>query len=257
MVNTDVFIEREFARIGARVAIRSSNTLGLDVLRDRRGEYFEIRLPGAATAAVLDRSHADRHLLLLVNSEGVKSRFLFGHDERHWFVAAIPESARAVTGIGKAKVALQPAAVREAADRLRSKYRLRRRNSAYARQGEWFFVPAPDVKPNPISVLRREPLSRGLAGKPHMMELAYRRGGVSVYVNRQHPAGVTHDEFDALPEVERQDMGWRAMVRDAEVFAQGRITHRDHATLVLRGWHRVFMNTEFGALAMLHVTFLD
>lgn len=47
------------------------------------------------------------------------------------------------------------------------------------------------------------------------------------------------------------------MVRGADVFAMGRVSHPDHATVVLRGWHRVLMNTERDARAMRHVAFLD
>ena len=34
------------------------------------------------------------------------------------------------------------------------------------------------------------------------------------------------------------------MVRNPEVYVKGAITHPDHATLVLRGWHRVYLNGE-------------
>jgi hypothetical protein len=57
-----------------------------------------------------------------------------------------------------------------------------------------------------------------------MMQFAYRQGGELVWV---------------------------------KVFAKGAIRHPDHATVVLRGWHRVSMNTEQAARAMRHVAFLD
>jgi hypothetical protein len=44
---------------------------------------------------------------------------------------------------------------------------------------------------------------------------------------------------------------------DAEVYARGRVSHRDHKTVVLAGWHRVLMNTEAGAPGAPSVTFLD
>jgi hypothetical protein len=47
------------------------------------------------------------------------------------------------------------------------------------------------------------------------------------------------------------------MMREADVFAKGAVRHPDHATVVLRGWHRVAMNTEQAARAMRHVGFLD
>jgi hypothetical protein len=94
-------LDIKFARIGARLKIvdrltrRTSGVVSLDVQADRKGEFFEIvRQPGAeAEIAVLDVQPADRHLLLLVREGKDKSKFLCGHDERHWFVAGIPESA--------------------------------------------------------------------------------------------------------------------------------------------------------------------
>ena len=89
-----------------------------------------------------------------------------------------------------------------------------------------------------------------------MMEYAFRQGGETVYVNRKHPNGLSEAEFRALSE--KAKLGsWDKMVRDAEVYAKGAIRHPDHATVVLRGWHRVLMNTENEARAMEHVVFLD
>lgn len=105
-------------------------------------------------------------------------------------------------------------------------------------------------------MLYNEPLSRG-AGTAHLMELAFRRGGETVYVSRRYPSGLTHDEYRALPDRDRRSESWDEMVRDAEVYARGAIRHPDHATIVLPGWHRVLMNTERGARAMRHVAFLD
>ena len=139
---------RHFAVIGARARVapvERAGAVALDVRSDGRGELFELRMPERASARVLDADRADRHLLLLVAEGAEKSRFLCGHDERHWFVAAIPEAARGVVDVPSAKRALQPDAVRETALRLRAKDRLRRRTRAFLRQGEWFFVPAPSL----------------------------------------------------------------------------------------------------------------
>jgi len=252
-------IERRFGFIGARARLITAPATGrvtIDVRRDRDHEHFELRLPNSASAAVLDADKSARHLLLLVTADGEKSRFLCGHDERHWFVSAIPEAASGVVTVRNAMEALQPEAVRAAAHQIRPKERLRRRTKVFRRQGEWFFVPVSGLEPDPRLVLRREPLSRG-GGKPHIMEFAFRRGGTTVYVSRVHPTGLTQEKFDALSDEERRKQSWRQMVRDAEVFALGRIRHDDHATLVLHRWHQVFMNTEPGARAMRHVAFLD
>jgi len=252
--------ERRFAAIGARVKVirmareRSSR---IDVGSDSRGEFFELRVARSRSASfeVVDADRDDRCLLLLVREAGEKSKFLCGFDERHSFVAAIPESARGVTGVVSAKDALQPDAVREAVARVRPRDRFRRRNAAYVRQGEWFFLPRWALVVDERDVLRDEPLSRG-RGKDHVLELAFRRGGETVFVNAEHPGGISVAEFELLPP-SQQRSGWREMVRDPELYAKGSVRHPDHNTVVLHGWHRVLMNTEQGARAMRHVAFLD
>jgi hypothetical protein len=253
-------LQRRFAAIGARIKVAGDacGSPRIDVRSDRRGEFFEVRFVGRGHAVdleVVDVKRAERHLLLLARDDEAKSKFLCGYDERHWFVAAVPENERGVTGVQTAKTALQPAPVRDAIERVRPKNAFRRRNPAYVRQGEWFFVPAPTVNPRVTEVLFDEPLSRG-RGKAHLMQFAYRRGGELVWVNRRHPNGITDAQYRDLSRA-HQNESWTQMVRDADVFAKGTIRHPDHATVVLRGWHRVAMNTEQAARAMRHVVFLD
>jgi hypothetical protein len=254
-------LERRFAAIGARLNVVGppGGSPRIDVGADARGEFFDVRFAGTGLPVeleVVDVDRADRHLLLLVRDGREKSKFLCGHDERHWFVAAVPEDARGVTGVAAAKAALQPELVRTAVGRARPKDPFRRRNAAYVRQGEWFFVPALDIDPPSAFVLRNEPLSRG-RGKAHMIEHAYRRGGEVVWVNRRHPRGISDARYRQLTEQDRRSGGWTRLVRNPELFATGAIRHADHATVVLHGWHRVVMNTEQGARAMRHVAFLD
>ena len=254
-------LERRFAAIGARLNVVGppAGAPRIDVGSDARGEFFDVRFArfgGPVELEVVDVDRHDRHLLLLVRDGEEKSKFLCGHDERHWFVAAVPEDARGVTGVATAKAALQPALVRTAVGRARPKDPFRRRNAAYVRQGEWFFVPAPGVDPPAASVLRNEPLSRG-RGKAHVIELAYRHGGEVVWVNDRHPSGVSEARYRGLTEKDRRGGSWTPFVRDPELYAKGAIRHPDHATVVLDGWHRVLMNTEQGARAMQHVVFLD
>lgn len=259
------------ARWGRRVTTTQPQRFGvprLDVRSDSKGEYFDISFPANTEPAqvdVVDIKADDRHLLLLVKTEGErqgevnKSKFLCGHDERHWFVAAIPEAARGVGDVRRAKEALQPTAVKEllANSGLKPDKKLKRKNEVYQRQGEWFFVPAADLVPDEAMIRKNEPLTRGRGSKPHTMEQCYRTGGTTVYVNRQHPTGISQKAYNALPEAERKAPGWRVMSRDARVYAKGRISHADHATIVLATWCQVFMNTESQAAAMRHVAFLD
>jgi hypothetical protein len=260
-MSTEV-LERRFAAAGARLKVPDGPWRGeprIDVRADSRGEYFDLRFGGGdadVELEVVDVQPRDRHLLLLARVAGEKSKFLCGHDERHWFVAAVPEAARGVTGVAAAKAALQPWPVRASVQRARPKDPFRRRNAAFVRQGEWFFVPAVRIDPPEALILRDEPLTRG-RGRPHVMQFAYRRGGDAVYVNRDHPAGISEARYARLRPEQRRSGGWRRLVRDPEVYAKGAVRHPDHATIRLAGWHRVLMNTEHGASAMRHVAFID
>ena len=262
-------LERAFAKMGARIEFgrltrtnrfsgRSvSEGLALDVRRDRLGEYFLIsRTPASTTElVVLDVQPTDRHLLLLSRDGGEKHRFLLGHDERHWFVAGIPESTP-VSRVRDAKQALKPDLVQSSERGLRAKYRDRRSNPARIRQGEWFFIPVPDVQVKQLLVLRNEPIARG-GGKPHLCEELTRFGGETVYVSRGAPNGLTEEQYRALSDGERSRWNWRVMRRNPKVYVRGRVRHPDHQTVVLDGWHEVLSNTENLSHAMRNVAFLD
>jgi hypothetical protein len=256
-------LERRFAAIGASLRVADAPWLGaprIDVRAEGRQEYFDLAFAGSgdpSDVSVVDTAPADRHLLLLVRNRGEKSKFLCGHDERHWFVAAVPETARGVTGVETAKAALQPPVVALAAERLRRrKRRFDRRNPAYIRQGEWFFLPEPGLRVDERFVLRNEPLARP-GGTPHVLRYAFRRGGTVVYVHWRTGRMIGEAGYARLSEKARKDGRWNRMVRDPELFARGSVRHPDHATVVLPTWHRVLMNTEQGARAMAHVAFLD
>jgi hypothetical protein len=141
----------------------------------------------------------------------------------------------------------------------RSKNRFTRRNEAFVRQGEWFFVPAPRLVVNERMVLRNEPLRRGFGSKPHMCQFAYRTGGRFVWVCQRHPRGVTDERYRHLLRTNPSagGWGWRQMFRDPAFYARGRVWHKDHKTVVLDVWHRVAMNTEREAPFAPRVAFLD
>jgi len=270
-------LERKFEAIGARATVRFEEPRfvefsremivpRLDIREDGKGEYFDIHYFGRGTPApldVVDCHPRERHLLLLARAER-KSKFLCGHDERHWFVAAVPEASRGVATVPTAMEALRPEPVlhRMASERIAGEQRFSRKNRAFRRQGEWFFLPEPGLVVDPKLVLRNEPLSRGAGSKPHRMEFAYRLGGTTVYVNQRYPIGMAQAEYAALSEEDRREaerLGgrFRIMTRDPLLYARGRIAHADHATITLNVWHRVVMNTENNALARQHVAFLD
>jgi hypothetical protein len=261
-------IERQFAKIGARAKVHAATGrnaragVAIDIDRDVAGEFFDIAIGRDAPEeiAVVDAQPRLRHLLLMTVQDDGKHKFLCGHDERHWFVAAVPERAP-VSNVKTAFEALKPRAVQFEVNRrnVKPKNRNRRRNEAFLRQGEWFFVPVPgQLRINEFLILRNEPLRRGM-GKPHICEELVRTGGELVYVSSQHPNGLTAREHQKLisRKPELRGLQWVAQRRNPNVFVRGKIRHADHKTIVLNGWHQVLMNTETQAVAMRHVAFID
>jgi len=201
------------------------------------------------------------HLLLFVRQpDGKAARFLCGHDEREWFVAAVPGGASSVV---QAKEALKPFAVRARQNQLKvpTQLRNRRKNAAFRRQGEWFFVPVSSGARDPINekfVLYNEPLRRGV-GKAHFVEQLFRVAGELVYVCSKYPNGVSEARYRQLllNKPSAAQWGWQALRRNPRVYARGKIRHPDHAAITLLDWHRVVMNTETETDAMRNVAFLD
>ena len=271
-------IETKFAAMGARLKVREAPSglmmwrtnpvpainYAVDIQRDAQGQYFELRVPaqvrGSLEATVLQAEPRQRHLLLLVRTTSDKpqlDRFLCGHDEREWFVAAVPGGASSVR---QAMDALQPREVREALARhhVSSHQRYSRKNEAFRRQGEWFFLPEPALVVDEKLVLRNEPLRRG-AGKPHLVEQLHRSGGETVHTCTEHPNGLTEREYRdlLLGNPAAAQWRWRVMRRNMVVHARGTVRHSDHDVITLRGWHRVLMNTETQTRAMANMAFLD
>ena len=274
----DIHVEKAFRSIGARVKVREAprprppwrrpRPLATDIGQDRRGEFFEVLTGPGVDPEFLAMSvvPSDRHLLLMAKrvpdadepaQPGSTQKFLCGHDERSWFVAAVPDGPSTVR---EAKEALKPAVVRASQDRRKVKTRDRnkRKNAGFIRQGEWFFVPRPEFEPEDNAVLKSEPLIRG-RGKPHIAQFAYRRGGTTVYVARDYPQGLTQVEYTELIRTDPKaaNLYWQTRRRDPEVYVKGKVKHPDHKTVVLPFWHLVMPNTESRAPAMRHVTFLD
>jgi hypothetical protein len=276
-----IVLQRQFDRIGAWLEVgiaplddwrfagrwwrrdRSPRSFLLDVRSDKRGEVFDLTIRQDAYD-VLDIVAVDvcpelRHLLLLVCEETAeyKRKFLCGHDERHWFVAAMPDN-RSVKSVHEAMDALKPQAVLDArhAHQVRPKNWNRRRSAGFVRQGEWFFVPSLGFEPdNPELILHDEPIQRS-GGTPHVVEMLYRRGGETVYVGREYPAGLTECAYERLiardPAARHED--WRLMRRNPEVYAMGEVRHPDHKTVILPFWHHVLMSGESRSK---NVAFLD
>jgi len=262
-------IERHFAKIGARAKLSAGahrrlrpEGVSIDIGRDGDGEFFDVAIGRAFNAelSVLDIQPRSRHLLLMARDDEGKHKFLCGFDERHWFVAAVPEG-RAASTVDTAMEALKPKIVQRELTRRRVKPRKRnrRRNEAFVRQGEWFFLPVPlGTRVNQSLVLRNEPLRRG-AGKPHMVDELVRDGGEAVYVSNEHPNGLTPREYQKLisRRPEERHLGWVIQRRNPRVLVRGKVRHPDHKTVTLDDWRLVVQNTETQSAAMRHVAFID
>ena len=245
-MTTEEYLRRHLSRMGARLKLQLDAALRvkirINVSRDRSGEFFDIRCWPGTNPEILDVRPDWRHMVLMVRDDGNKNKFLLGRDERHWFVAALPDDG--VHDVRTAIASLRP-------EEIEGKIAIR--------QGEWFFVPAPDLEADPKAIQRNEPLTRSAWSKPHICEQMVRQGGVVVMVCSAFPAGITEPEYHQLIESDptHRHQGWRRMVRDAEVYVRGEVRHRDHKTLHLERWHRVYMNRERFAAHAGQIAFLD
>lgn len=162
----EAHLARHFERIGARLQIeraedaprsrgRVMEPFTLDANEGDRGSREDAYVSRVRPQvypdicfAVLDVRPKMRHLLLMARPlDGVpdakeRSRFLCGHDERHWFVAAVKNGQDAPTGVNEAMESLKPAGIARLQHRMGVSAHLwnRRKNPAFQRQGEWFFV---------------------------------------------------------------------------------------------------------------------
>lgn len=260
-MNTQL-LNRHFAKIGARVVFGQNrlrtNNLQIDIGNDREGEFFDIAggRQELSQLEVIDTQPRMRHLLLM-SRDSNKSKFLCGHDERHWFVAGVPGGS--VSSVKTAFESLKPQIVRwsERQQRVKPRLKNRRKNPVFIRQGEWFFLPW-DRPVDARWILRNEPISR-TGGKPHMCEELVRTGGQEVYVSAQYRNGLTPQAYRSLlsrrPKL--RSLNWVVQRLNPDVLIRGKVRHPDHKTIVLNGWHRVAMNTEHESPSMRHIAFLD
>jgi hypothetical protein len=274
-------LERRFAQIGAKVRVRTLEPPGRDLRRralrvtrpfdpreatvDYRNGQYVVSLGPDADVKVLDVRPKEKHLVLMTNS----TRMLVGHDERDWFVAAVPG---AITTVQQARDRLKPPEVRAAEKGLKRDKSNKRRNGRTVRQGEWFFVPAPEFAPTEIH--RNEPIARSRGGRmasSHICEELCRAGGQTVYQFRAMMYSRSQNELDAMNEQIKgvralvggqpateaararavsafpqfaDDRYWTPWVVGMDVYVRGAVRHPDHATVKLAGWHRVLGNTE-------------
>ncbi len=267
-------LERHFARIGARIEVSQratpnrGTTFAIDVAQGKKGSFLDVVLSDDEQqhVEVVDVQPKRRHLLLMVRDKtgnrSEKHKFLCGHDERDWFVAAVPD-VWGVSNVLTAMEALKPKEVQDeqAVKGVKQKRRNRRRNEAFLRQGEWFFLPRPNLEVDRSRVLQNEPLTRN-QGKPHVAEFLYRKSDSVeeyVYASPEYPQGLTEDAHSRLlwEKPHKRFLPGRWIRRDSEVYVRGAVRHKDHKTIYLGCWHLVRANRENEASANQYVEFLD
>ena len=271
-------INKIFDNIGSRVTFRnardrserlSTPALLINIAVDRKGEHFSITINSDVDESnieiqMLDCNQDLKHMLLhvryprLINSGApdnrklklgnvfvdkldpwVNEKLLLGHDEMHWFVAGVSSS----TSIKQAFDNLRPKEVTRMAmtSGVDPKKLYKRKNKGFIRQGEWFFVPV-DFTPDRMTVIHKnEPINR-TGGKPHYVEEVVRSGGTTVYTWGDSGRAISEAEFTKLPIADRANYKMRR--QDARVLARGKVVHPDHKTIVLGGWHQVFLSNE-------------
>jgi len=262
-MGADVVVRKITNRRWGRQLIRPS----IDIREVEGKETFILDVPedlsDRVSVSVIDNQPKLRHLLLQIRTEGEIAgraeveKYLCGHDERHWFVSAVQAK-----NVKDAFDALKPKDVHAHEKRIGVKRARKNKhhNEAFTRQGEWFFVPAPDFNPGKNAIIHKnEPISRGRGSKPHMCEELIRFGGERVYVSSSRPNGITESEFnkmrrEAVARGERQTENWQLRVADATVYVRGKVRHPDHKTVDLKVWHRVQIN---GEIVSANVRFLD
>lgn len=259
-------IQSEFERAGARVCIQPLNRqslqqiqrpLSIDISKDESGEYFDIRLAANVGLAVVDVQPRHRHLLLKAwNALGV-DRFLCGHDERHWFAAALPSGPKAIN-VAAAKEALKPELVKRLEQR-RHKGKRHRRHDVYLRQGEWFFIPCPHASIDHSRVRRVGILSRGGGSKPHSCSFLYEDGEREYECARYPKLVFSESEYKHILQTRRKakQWKWRQLPFHPDRYVKGWIQHEDHSPLFLDVWHRVEMNRESNVLSMSRMIYRD
>jgi len=277
-------IKKMFENMGSRLTIRTgtstrmrdSRPLSINVAMDRHGEHFTLTLnplldEEKTVIQVLDTDKKHRQMLLnlvywtipeelteqsrraiskgwttavrvLQNNKPQKvvEKLLVGHDEMHWFVAGVSGS----NSIKEAFERLRPTEVILAAKRagVRRKDIFRHKTKGFIRQGEWFFVPA-NLSEKDMVIHKNEPISRQ-GGTPHIVEEIVRFGGEKVWVGPNQKI-ISEKEYKKLISKDPKEASkWGLRMRGAKVFGRGKVKHKDHHTVILKGWHEIHLSTE-------------
>lgn len=244
------------------------------VSRDKKGEFFDIQVNENTKITLLDTDGDHALLLFKTPNENphqppAKDRIMIGHDERQLFIAGIPDSAGPST-IFQAKESLKPIEVREFEKKIGVKDKQARHargkkvSLKRRRQGDFFFIPKPDMEFTDEFINRKEPIGRNI-GTSHICEELVRTGGENIYTTTPRSLDMkttyTEKEREELFKDNPKARNWGWIVRrggdSMSVYVRGSIRHPEHATVILDVWHEVVSNTEFKSSAMSNITFLD
>src|SRR5262249_16437900 len=150
--------------------------------------------------------------------------FLWGHDERHWFAAALP-AAGDVGDVESAKAALKPELVQTLERRKRCGKRPRH-SDVSMRQGEWFFIPCRHASIDWDRVIEGGQLVRGAGSKPHCCEFLFEDGDREFVCNRYPKLAFFEPEYREILKTRRKAKrwNWRPLPFDPDVYVRGWIT---------------------------------
>lgn len=267
---TAELLKRKFEEIGAEVVITeprlrrirfngrgSSETIPredvfrIDVVGKRGGNRrFSIESGDLNRIEVLDTVPDKRHLLLAIREAGkrpkIAERFLCGHDERDWFSASV----RQASNVKMAMEFLKPTLVLQSQKSrgVKSKDLLNRHTKGSHRQGEWFFIPVSDATKARLDasiIHRNEPFSRP-RGTPHRAQEAVRDGGYSAYTDGLEVIS-SAAYHNMMKKNSAKASRFTLRTLDSTLYVRGKITHPDHRTVELKGWHQVVGNSELSS----------
>ena len=260
-------LTKALQKIGARLKVVNRTRgvpLRFNVGTDRQGEFFTLSVneesEGADVRIVdVDPDLAQALILVVTKDEKgkeQKEKLLLGHDERHWFVAGVPEKAR---NIKDAFRLLKPEAAHLSQERagVGGKALNKRRNKGFIRQGEWFFVPVQFEPDKTHHIWKNEPIQRAPGSSPHTVEKLVRMGGQQVYIMGDKVYTQAQKDAYLATNGHGGGMAFRARTQNATVFVTGKVSHKDHKAIYLQGWHAVHLSREPGNTGRGAQGFLD
>lgn len=213
-----IHVERHFRRAGLNVELISKilnrgrwlrdGVFYANVVGSGKDERFQLHI-GKNRFQVLNVDKEKRHLLAhLQEEDGTKRKIVFGHDERHLFVAETGDQN--ISTVHQALESLTPEGAQQ---------------KGVVRQGEWFFIPMQHLEPPKNLISKNENLPGG--GKPHKAEFFFA------------------EAFNYTPSTRRQMARWSSRGAPPTSFCvRGKITHSDHTTVTLDFWHKAERNLE-------------